>query len=388
MRIGITCYPTYGGSGVVATELGIELAARGHEIHFISYATPIRLTHASERIHFHEVEVTSYPLFDHPPYTLALATKMYEVAESAHLDLLHVHYAIPHSVSALLARMMTGAKGLPFITTLHGTDITLVGSDRSYLPITRFSIEESDGVTSISNYLRERTVREFEIKRHIEVIPNFVNCDLYKRADNPALRAQWAPEGEPILMHLSNFRPVKRITDIVEIFALVREKIPAKLVMMGDGPDRGAAEFIVRKKRLTKDVFFLGKQDDVQEKLGLADLFLMPSDLESFGLAALEAMACEVPVIASNAGGVPEMMTHGVDGYLIEPRDVAAGAKYALEILTRADRGRSMGQQARIDARAKFCSNDVVPHYEEYYRKVLEDSDPRRDSGATVSVPG
>jgi L-malate glycosyltransferase len=381
MRIGITCYPTYGGSGVVATELGIELAARGHEIHFISYAMPIRLTQASERIHFHEVEVTTYPLFDHPPYTLALATKMYEVAECAQLDLLHVHYAIPHSVSALLARMMTGAKRLPFITTLHGTDITLVGSDRSYLPITRFSIEESDGVTSISNYLRERTIHEFEVKAPIEVIPNFVNCDLYKRADNPALREQWAPNGEPIIMHLSNFRPVKRITDVVEIFALVREKIPAKLVMMGDGPDRGAAEFIVRKKRLTKDVFFLGKQDKVQEKLGLADLFLMPSDLESFGLAALEAMACEVPVVASNAGGMPEVMTHGVDGYLIEPRDVAAGAKYALEILTRADRGRSMGQQARIDARAKYCSNDVVPHYERYYQQVLEKAEARSAAG-------
>jgi N-acetyl-alpha-D-glucosaminyl L-malate synthase BshA len=371
MKIGITCYPTYGGSGVVATELGIELAARGHEIHFISYAMPIRLTGANERIYFHEVEVTTYPLFDHPPYTLALATKMGEVAEDAGLDLLHVHYAIPHSVSALLARMMAAPRRLPFITTLHGTDITLVGSDRSYLPITKFSIEQSDGVTSISNYLRDRTLKEFEIKRPIEVIPNFVNCDLYKRTDDPALRAKWAPNGEPILMHLSNFRPVKRITDVVEIFALVREKIPAKLVMMGDGPDRGAAEYIVRKKKLQKDVLFLGKQDHVQEKLGLADLFLLPSDLESFGLAALEAMACEVPVIASNVGGLPEVVTHGVDGYLVPPRDVEAAAKYALEILTRPDRGRSMGQLARIDARLRYCSNDVIPQYEAYYQKVL-----------------
>ena len=295
MKIGITCYPTYGGSGVVATELGIELAARGHEIHFISYAMPIRLSSTHERIHFHEVEVTSYPLFDHPPYTLALATKMLEVAEQASLDLLHVHYAIPHSVSALLARMMAQPKKLPFITTLHGTDITLVGSDRSYLPITRFSIEQSDGVTSISNYLRDRTIREFEIKRPIEVIPNFVNCDQYMRCPDQSARKRWAQHNEPILMHLSNFRPVKRITDVVEIFALVREKISAKLVMMGDGPDRGAAEYIVRKKNLSKDVFFLGKQDNVQEKLGLADLFLLPSEEESFGLAALEAMACEVP---------------------------------------------------------------------------------------------
>jgi N-acetyl-alpha-D-glucosaminyl L-malate synthase BshA len=372
MKIGITCYPTYGGSGVVATELGIELAARGHEIHFISYAMPIRLSSAHERIYFHEVEVTSYPLFDHPPYTLALATKMFEVAEEASLDLLHVHYAIPHSVSALLAQMMATPKKLPFITTLHGTDITLVGNDRSYLPITRFSIERSDGVTAISRYLRERTVHDFEIKRPIEVIPNFVNCDLYTRCPDQSTRQRWAKNGEPILMHLSNFRPVKRVCDVVEIFALVREKIPAKLVLMGDGPDRGSAEFAVRKKGLSKDVFFLGKQDDVQEKLGLADLFLLPSDEESFGLAALEAMACEVPVVATDVGGLPEVVTHGVDGYLIPPRDVKAGAKFALEILTRPDRGRSMGQQARVNARSKYCSNDVIPQYEAYYTKVLE----------------
>ncbi len=371
MRIGITCYPTYGGSGVVATELGMELAAREHEVHFISYAMPIRLSGPTERIWFHEVEVTSYPLFDHPPYTLALATKMAEVAEEASLDLLHVHYAIPHSVSALLARMMAAPRRLPFITTLHGTDITLVGNDRSYLPITRFSIEQSDGVTAISNYLRDRTLQEFEIKRPIEVIPNFVNCDLYQRSNDAVARARWAPEGEPILMHLSNFRPVKRITDVVEIFALVREKIPAKLVLIGDGPDRGAAEYIVRRKRLSKDVFFLGKQDRVQEKLGLADLFLLPSDTESFGLAALEAMACEVPVVATNVGGVPEVVTHGLDGYLFEPRDVPTAAKYALEILTRPDRGRMMGEMARANARRKYCSNDIIPLYERYYEKVL-----------------
>jgi L-malate glycosyltransferase len=371
MKIGITCYPTYGGSGVVATELGIELAARGHEVHFISYAMPIRLSGTNEAIHFHEVEVTTYPLFDHPPYTLALATKMTEVADDVGLDLLHVHYAIPHSVSALLARMMAAPRKLPFITTLHGTDITLVGNDRSYLPITRFSIEQSDGVTAISNYLRDRTLKEFEIKRPIEVIPNFVNCDLYKRSEDAALRAKWAPNQEPILMHLSNFRPVKRITDAVEIFARVREKIPAKLVMVGDGPDRGAAEYIVRRKKLQRDVLFLGKQDRVQEKLGLADLFLLPSDLESFGLAALEAMACEVPVVATNVGGLPEVVTHGVDGYLVAARDVEAAAKYAIEILSRPDRGRAMGQQARADARKRYCSNDVIPLYEAYYEKVL-----------------
>jgi L-malate glycosyltransferase len=371
MKIGITCYPTYGGSGVVATELGIELAARGHEVHFISYAVPIRLNHTGENIHFHEVEVTTYPLFDHPPYTLALATKMTEVADSEGLDLLHVHYAIPHSVSALLARMMTAPRKLPFITTLHGTDITLVGNDRSYLPITRFSIEQSDGVTAISNYLRDRTIKEFEIKRPIEVIPNFVNCDYYKRSEDWELRSKWAPNGEPIVMHLSNFRPVKRVTDAVEIFALVRQKMAAKLVLVGDGPDRGAAEYIVRKKKLQKDVLFLGKQDRVQEKLGLANLFLLPSDLESFGLAALEAMACEVPVIASRVGGLPEVVTHGVDGYLVEPRDVESASKYAIEILSRPDRGHSMGAQARVDARKRYCANDVIPIYEAYYQKVL-----------------
>ena len=371
MKIGITCYPTYGGSGVVATELGIELAARGHEIHFISYAMPIRLTDTNDRIQFHEVEISSYPLFDHAPYALTLAVKMMQVAESEGLDLLHVHYAIPHSVSAFLARSMAAPRRLPFITTLHGTDITLVGSDRSFLPITKFSIEQSDGVTAISHYLKQRTLEEFDIKNPIEVVPNFVNCDLYFRKDDPSLRAEWAPEGEPILMHLSNFRPVKRLTDVVEIFALVREKMSAKLVLIGDGPDRSAAEYIVRKKKLVRDVHFLGKQDRVYQHLAQADLFLLPSDMESFGLAALEAMACEVPVVASNVGGVPEVIEHRVDGYLHEPRDVVAAAGYAIEILSRPDRGRAMGQTARINARKKYCANDVIPLYEAYYRQVI-----------------
>jgi len=372
MRIGITCYPTYGGSGVVATELGQELAARGHDIHFISYAPPIRMNENDPHIHFHEVDVASYPLFDHAPYTLALATKMLEVFESESLDLLHVHYAIPHSVSAMLARSMAAPRRLPFITTLHGTDITLVGNNRAYLPITKFSIEQSDGVTSISSYLLKQTIKEFDIKRPIEVIPNFVNCDLYTRKADEECKNKWAPGGEPILMHLSNFRPVKRITDTVEIFALVRAKMPAKLVLIGDGPDRGAAEYLVRKKKLQKDVLFLGKQDNVYEKLSCADLFLLPSQLESFGLAALEAMACEVPVIATNVGGVPEVIEHGVDGFLVEPGDVKTAAKYAIDLLSRADRGREMGQLARLSAKKKFCANDVIPRYEQYYRQVLE----------------
>lgn len=378
MRIGITCYPTYGGSGVVATELGMELAARGHDIHFISYAPPIRMNLSDPHIHFHEVEVSSYPLFEHPPYTLVLATKMLEVFEAESLDLLHVHYAIPHSVSAMLARSMAVPRRLPFVTTLHGTDITLVGSNRSFLPITKFSIEQSDGVTAISNYLLNQTLKEFEIKRPMEVIPNFVNCDLYSRQADTGLRAKWAPNGEPILMHLSNFRPVKRVPDTVEIFKLVRAKMPAKLVLVGDGPDRGAAEYLVRKYRLQKDVFFLGKQNAVYEKLSAADLFLLPSQLESFGLAALEAMSCEVPVIATNAGGVPEVVEHGVDGFLVQPGDVQAAARYAIEILSRADRGREMGETARVNAKKKFCANDVIPQYERYYQRVLESASAAR----------
>src|ERR1700730_19398130 len=370
MKIGITCYPTYGGSGVVAPELAIELAAPGHDVHFISYAPPVRLM-PRERVTFHEVEVSNYPLFDHAPYTLTLSVKMLEVAESARLDLLHVHYAIPHSVSAILARSMAAPRRLPFITTLHGTDITLVGNDRSFLPITRFSIEQSDGVTCISNYLKKKTIEEFDIKRPIEVIPNFVNCEVYCRKDDPALRAEWAPNGEPILMHLSNFRPVKRVPDVVEIFALVREKIRAKLVLIGDGPDRGAAEYIVRKKKLTRDVHFLGKQDRVYQHLAQADLFLLPSDMESFGLAALEAMACNGTVVATNVGGLPEVIEHGIYGYLHEPRDVEAAARYAIEILSRPDRGRAMGETARINARKKYCANDVIPLYEAYYRQVI-----------------
>jgi N-acetyl-alpha-D-glucosaminyl L-malate synthase BshA len=374
MRIGITCYPTYGGSGIVATELGMELAARGHDVHFISYAPPIRLRSDSEHIHFHEVEISTYPLFDHQPYTLSLAVKMAEVASGAQLDLLHVHYAIPHSVSALLARQMAAPRRLPFITTLHGTDITLVGSDRSYLPITRFSIEQSDGITCVSEYLRRATVETFGITQPIEVIANFVNCDEYCRGENPAQRAEWAPHGEPILMHLSNFRPVKRVTDVVEIFALVREKMPAKLVMLGDGPDRGAAEWLAVKRGVEKDVHFLGKQDRISAALALADVFLLPSALESFGLAALEAMACEVPVIATNAGGLPEVVTPGEDGFLVSVGDVAAAARYAIELLSSPHRAREMGRKARVNARRRYCANDIIPQYEAYYRRILERS--------------
>jgi L-malate glycosyltransferase len=379
MKIGITCYPTYGGSGVVATELGLELANRGHEIHFISYAQPIRLTELHPNIHYHEVDVSRYPLFDFPPYDLALATRMAEVSELYALDLLHVHYAIPHSVSALLARQMLAAKPrgqrLPFVTTLHGTDITLVGLDRSYLPITRFSIEQSNGVTAISKYLRERTLREFDVKNHIEVIYNFVNCDTYRRdAEAPQHRLEYAPNGERILVHLSNFRPVKRVTDVVEIFDRVRKKIPSKLLMIGDGPDRSRAEWLAVQKGIHNDVLFLGKQDEISEKLAVADIILMPSELESFGLAALEAMACEVVPIATRGGGVPELIEHGVSGYLAEVGDVDAMARYAIELLNDDSRLQTMAKGCRAVAQSRFCASKIVTQYEEFYRRTLERS--------------
>lgn len=374
MKIGITCYPTYGGSGVVATELGLELAARGHDIHFISYAVPVRMSGASERLHFHEVEVMNYPLFDHPPYTLALASQMYNAAVNESLDLLHVHYAIPHSVSAFLARAMLGARRIPIVTTLHGTDITLVGIDRSYLPITRFSIEQSDAATAISEHLRQVTVREFGISRPIEVIPNFVNCDVFRPASKASRRQEFAPHGEKILVHLSNFRPVKRTTDVVEIFGRVRREIPAKLLMIGDGPDRTSAEWLVRDKKLTKDVAFLGKQNQVQDLLCCADVLLLPSDLESFGLAALEAMACAVPPVCSRVGGLPEVVTDGVEGFLAAPRDVDTMAARALDLLADPELRKRMGQAARKRALRDFCSSKIIPLYEELYRRVMENS--------------
>jgi N-acetyl-alpha-D-glucosaminyl L-malate synthase BshA len=373
MKIGITCYPTYGGSGVVATELGIELAARGHDVHFVSYAVPVRMTEASDRLHFHEVEVMNYPLFDHPPYTLALASKMYNVASSERLDLLHVHYAIPHSVSAYLARAMAVPRRLPFVTTLHGTDITLVGQDRSYLPITRFSIETSDRVTVISNYLKRVTEDELGIRRGVEVIPNFVNCDVFEPADGACRRDEFAPHGEKILVHLSNFRPVKRIPDVIDIFELVRRQIPAKLLMIGDGPERAVGEWMAREKGLEADVLFLGKQNRVQTLLNCADVLLLPSDLESFGLAALEGMACGVPAVCSKVGGLPEVITDGVEGYLVPARDVRTMAIRALDIVGSPERREQMGRAARLRAQADFCSDKIIPLYEKLYQDLLNE---------------
>ncbi len=375
LKIGITCYPTYGGSGVVATELGIELAARGHEVHFITSSAPFRLTGRELNIHFHQVEMFHYPLFEHPPYDLALATRMAEVAEFYSLDLLHVHYAIPHSVSAFLAKQMLASRGihLPFITTLHGTDITLVGLDRSYLPITKFGIDQSDGVTAISSYLADRTHEAFTVDKPIQVIRNFVNCDVYQA--NPALIAQMRPRyarpDEHLLVHLSNFRPVKRVGDVVEVFARVAHALPARLMLIGDGPDRSTAEYLARKLGVQDRIHFIGKQDNVNELLPLADLMLMPSEMESFGLAALEAMACCVPAIATQVGGVPELIESGQNGILCEIGDVHAMAHAAIDLLRDPARLEQMSKAARKTAQDHFCASSIIGKYESYYRRVL-----------------
>jgi L-malate glycosyltransferase len=372
VKIGITCYPTYGGSGIVATELGKELADRGHEIHFISYALPMRLNTACANIQFHEVEVTNYPLFDHPPYALALATKMAEIAEVHNLDLIHCHYAIPHSVSAFLAKSMLLPRRLPIVTTLHGTDITLVGSDRSYLPITRFSIDQSDGVTAVSNYLKEATIHVIGAKHDIEVIYNFVNCDIYKPSVNRDLRNYFAPDGESILIHVSNFRAVKRPADVVRIFLSVQKKLPAMLLMVGDGPERSKAEWYAREAGIEKRVHFLGKQNNIPELIGISDLLLLPSENESFGLVALEAMACEVPVVASLVGGLPEVVADGISGFLVDPQDIGKMADCSLAILADPSVRKEMGMRAREKAHAQFCSNKIISQYENYYRRVIE----------------
>ena len=375
LKIGITCYPTYGGSGVVATELGIELAARGHDVHFITSSAPFRLTGRESNIHFHQVEIFHYPLFEHPPYDLALATRMAEVAEWYELDLLHVHYAIPHSVSAYLAKQMLKTRGLhlPFITTLHGTDITLVGLDRSYLPITKFGIQESDGVTAISAHLAARTHEAFKIDTAIEVIRNFVNCDVYVARPEliAEMRPRYAAPGEKLLVHLSNFRPVKRVTDVVEVFAQVAKAMPARLMLIGDGPDRSAAEYLARRHGVQDRIDFLGKQDNVNELLPLADLMLMPSEMESFGLAALEAMACRVPAIGTRVGGVPELIEHDVNGILCEVGDTTEMARQAVALLSDAPRLEAMRTAARKTAQDHFCASSIIAKYESYYEQIL-----------------
>ena len=363
MRIGITCYPTYGGSGIVATELGLELAARGHDIHFITYANPIRLDAETPRINYHEVEVSTYPLFQYPPYSLALASRMAEVAESYRLDLLHVHYAIPHSVSAFLAQQMTTSRYLPFVTTLHGTDITLVGADRSYFPITKFSIERSDGITTISEYMRDRTVEFFGVNKAIDVIHNFVNCELYK--PNEEMRRT----GKRIL-HISNFRPVKRVNDCIRAFALVRQEVEAELVMAGDGPDRSPAEALARQLGVDRHIRFLGKQDHIERLLPRMHALHLPSETEAFGLAALEAMACGVPPVATRTGGVPDLITHGMDGFMEPVGDVEAQAHRLIELLTDEGLHATLSANARQTAETRFATELIIPAYEAHYQRV------------------
>ena len=372
MNIGITVYPTYGGSGIVGSELGKELAERGHTVHFIASALPTRLTQLSDRVRFHEVEMMSYPLFEHQPYTLALATKMATVAENEQLDLLHVHYAIPHSISAILAReSLKPNRYLPVITTLHGTDITLVGADRSYLPITRYGIVQSDGVTAISQYLKDETGKTFGFD-DITVIPNFVCPTEYQRHPVETLRKTLAPGGEPLLVHVSNFRPVKRPVDCVEILARVlKQGIRTRLVMVGDGSERTNAEHRAHCLGVHDKCSFVGKQPRIVDYLSASDVLLLPSEQESFGLAALEAMACEVPVVASRVGGVPEVVTDGETGFLSEVGDVDKMADDAARLLADSEFRTNMGRSARESAVSRYHTNKVIPEYIKFYEHIL-----------------
>jgi N-acetyl-alpha-D-glucosaminyl L-malate synthase BshA len=375
MKIGITCYPTFGGSGVVATELGIALAERGDEVHFISYALPSRLDLPRERVHFHEVVAPSYPLFVSPPYTLALATKMAEVAAHARLDLLHVHYALPHAISAILAREMSNGDGvkLKVVTTLHGTDITIVGQDRSYLPITRWGIDQSDAVTAVSRYLKDVTVREFGVKRQIEVVPNFVDTAQYRPDGASAFSRTLAPEGEALLVHVSNFRPVKRIADVLAIFDAIRRQIPARLLLIGDGPDRSLAERLAREGGYADRTTFLGNVAAIETILPAARLLLLPSDAESFGLAGLEAMACGVPVIGTAAGGLPEVVEDGKSGFLRAVGDVDGMARAGLELLRDGALWQRFSTEARRRAEQEFPTEAMVARYRALYEKTLSE---------------
>jgi N-acetyl-alpha-D-glucosaminyl L-malate synthase BshA len=372
VNIGITVYPTYGGSGIVGSELGKELAARGHTVHFISSALPTRLTELNDRVRFHEVEMMSYPLFEHQPYTLALATKMSTVAQEENLDLLHVHYAIPHSISAILAReSLRPQRRLPVITTLHGTDITLVGADRSYLPITRYGIMQSDGVTAISNYLKEATHEIFQVD-NVKVIPNFVCQTDYQRRPVESLRRSLAPNNEPLMAHVSNFRPVKRPIDCVEILAdVLKRGIKTRLVMVGDGSERTNAEHRARCLGVLDYCSFVGKQPRIVDYLSAADVLLLPSEQESFGLAALEAMACEVPVISTKVGGIPEVITDGETGFLSEVGNIKKMASDAARLLKDPQLRREMGQRARESAISRYRTDVVIPQYISFYEEVL-----------------
>ncbi|MBK7391750.1 MAG: N-acetyl-alpha-D-glucosaminyl L-malate synthase BshA [Chloracidobacterium sp.] len=373
MNIGITVYPTYGGSGIVGSELGRDLAERGHNVHFISSVLPTRLTELNERIHFHEVEMMSYALFEHQPYDLALATKMATVARAEKLDLLHVHYAIPHSISAILARESIKQKRyVPVITTLHGTDITLVGADRSYLPITRYGLQQSDGVTAVSKFLKQATIETFDFDE-IEVIPNFICGKHYFRTPDAPLRSELAPNGERLLVHVSNFRPVKRPMDCVDILAKVRaEGVNARLVMVGDGPELSAVRYHGEQLGMNGNVVYVGKQANIADYLGVADVFLLPSELESFGLAALEAQACEVPVVATRIGGIPEVVNDGESGFLSDVGDVDKMSVDTLKLLGDEDLRRAFGEKGRELAVSRYSTEKIIPQYIAFYEKIVK----------------
>lgn len=374
MKIGITCYPVYGGSGVVATELGIALANRGHEIHFISYALPFRLGKLAPNIFFHEVEVSQYPLFEYPPYALTLTSKMTDIVRHEKIDLLHVHYAIPHATSAVLAKQILKQQGIsiPVITTLHGTDITLVGRDPSFAPVVTYSMNESDGLTAVSEYLRQETLRNFQIKGDIEVIPNFIDTDRFRRRDASKLKQELCPKCQKVLVHVSNFRPVKNTLHVVEIFhRLCKAGLSLKLLLVGDGPDRIPAEHLARKLGIYQDIRFMGKQEAVEDILGIADIFIIPSGSETFGLAALEAMACEVPVVASNIGGLPELVIDGETGFLCAEGDIDAFAEKTRLLVTDDALQQKMGKAARKRAVEVFANEKVIPHYERFYQETI-----------------
>ncbi|MCA9755070.1 MAG: N-acetyl-alpha-D-glucosaminyl L-malate synthase BshA [Candidatus Eisenbacteria bacterium] len=368
-RVGIVCYPSSGGSGIVATELGLALAHRGWEVHFITYAQPLRLQGFESNVFFHEVQTDNYPVFHHPPYTLSLAVKIHEVAEAHGLDVLHVHYAIPHATAAYLAKQMFLPKRLPVVTTLHGTDITLVGVQPAFHRITRFSIEESDRVTAVSQFLRQKTVESFGVEREIEVIPNFVDPDKFRPLDERRLPF-CANRDEKIVVHASNFRPVKNIPSVIHTFAKIREAMPARLLLVGDGPERYGAQELVGQLGLQKNVHFLGIREGMSDLLGCADLYLLPSEHESFGLSALEAMSCGAPVIATSRGGTGEVVVPGVTGYLCDPHDIDEMGRIAVELLSDQERHRLVGQAARKRVLELFTEGKVIAQYEQVYREL------------------
>ena len=373
MKIGIVCYPTFGGSGVVATELGKALANNGHQVHFITYSQPARLDFFSENLYYHEVAINQYPLFDFPPYETALASKLVDVVRFENLDLLHVHYAIPHASVAFLAKQILATYGIniPVVTTLHGTDITLVGKDKSFSPVVTFSINKSDGVTTVSDSLKEQTLSYFDISNHIEVIPNFIDLHRFHNKNHEHFKKAIAPNHERIIVHTSNFRKVKRVDDVVKIFHKIIQEVPSKLLMVGDGPERRNAEEQARELGITDCIRFLGKQDAIEEILSIADLFIMPSGSESFGLAALEAMACKVPVISSNTGGLPELNVQGFSGYLSDVGDVDDMAKNTIHILKDCEVLNQFKENALTRAK-EFELSKIVPRYEKFYEEVIE----------------